>query len=199
LNFGKIRLQGLLAWVTIAVVLSVLPGTPQADDSADMAKVGPLLRTTIMVRDMDAALAVFQDLLGLTVFRDVELAGEAVSTLVGHENASGRIVILQSGESVVGNVAVMSYADEDAGEAPPYNASLDTGEVALIMETKDIDGIYAAAKAAGYTVFTPPMVIFERPGWAIQSREMMFVGPEGVIINLIQPGVKKSSADEQPQ
>ncbi len=183
-------------WV-LAAMLATGPWLPLQAAADDAARVSSTLRTTIAVRDIEASLRLFRDILGLTVRRDLQLSGEAVNQVLGTSGTTSRIVILQSGDSLIGNVALLAYDDAPPPAAPAGDLSFDVGDVALIMTTADIDATHAALVRAGYPIVSPPIVLFERPDLAVQAREMMFVGPEGIFINLIQPGVPQSPAAER--
>ncbi|MEO0995931.1 MAG: VOC family protein [Pseudomonadota bacterium] len=190
-------MSGILVRCTLAamVATALLRPLPAWADAAP--DVSSTLRTTIAVRDLDASLRLFRDILGLTVRRDLTLSGEAVNRVLGTSGTTSRIVILQSGDSLLGNVALLAYDDVSPPPAAPSDLSFDAGDVALIMTTADIDGVHAALVRAGYPIVSPPIVLFERPDLAVQAREMMFVGPEGIFINLIQPGTPEAATAEQ--
>ena len=58
--------------------------------------------------------------------------------------------------------------------------------------TSDIFGIYEKVKAAGYTIVSPPMVLFPQEGSDTQSYEMLFFDHDGIGVNLIQRNVSTS-------
>lgn len=171
----------------------MLPGCAAAQNTPAIetasTQVSPVHRTTIVVRDMDKALEFFQGILGLTVRRDLPLSGETLGRLLGYDAIEGRIVILQSGDLEIANIALLTYSNIPPPAAPEHDLTFGFGEIAIIMETDRIDEIQRRAAEAGYPAITDPLVIFERPGWIRQSRELIIVGPEGIGINLIEPGI----------
>ena len=61
----------------------------------------------------------------------------------------------------------------------------------MVFGTNDIDNLTAKIKAAGYPIISPPVVLRENPDMEVQGREMMFRDPDGILVNLVQPGVPK--------
>ena len=138
---------------------------------------------------MDSALSLFRDVLGLSVRLDLPLGGDAVSSLLGYGDTTARIVILQSGDLEIANVALMQISAATPAASDGAAAELRTGDVAIVMETSNIDAVYAKVMELGYKALTPPIVIFERPNMVTQNREFIFRGPEGIAVNLIQRGI----------
>jgi len=172
-------------------VLLLLAFAVAADSTTPLPRVEPVSRTTLIVSDIEAALELFRDTLGLTVRRDLVLDGDAVNRIMGTNEQRMRIVILQSGETTIGNIALLTYLVDTAGSPHTHDATLDIGEVVLVMETDSLDSIHAAVRDRGYTVVSPPVVLFPKPDMIEQRKEMMFIGPDGIAVNLIQPGRSK--------
>jgi len=150
--------------------------------------VSSVLRTTIFVRDLDSALGLFQKILGLKIRADLPLEGKTINEVLGTTGKKARITILQSGDDTIGNIALFTYPDDPAPPEQTHDAKLDVGEVAVVMNTTKIEAIYERVKAEGYTIVSPPMVLFPVEDMISQTKEMVFIGPEGVAINLIQRG-----------
>jgi catechol 2,3-dioxygenase-like lactoylglutathione lyase family enzyme len=127
-------------------------------------KLSPLARATVFVRDVDESLELYRDILGL-----------------------------QSGDVVYGNVGLfqLSGGDTPAASAPSAATRVNPGDVALVFNTTNIDGIAAAVKAAGYPIIAMPMVLFPREDMEVQPLEMLFRDRDGTLVNLIQQGRRK--------
>ena len=185
-------LKYVLCALGIFVALPLAPATAfvQNDVSAPtVTETSPVLRTTVVVQDMDGALSLFRDVLGLSVRLDLPLSGEAVSSLLGYGDTTARIVILQSGDLEIANVALLQISAATPASFDNAASKLHTGDVAIVMETNNIDAVYAKVLELGYKALTPPIVIFERPNMVTQNREFIFRGPEGIAVNLIQRGI----------
>ena len=183
------RSVGLMLLVLIAAGVAFAE-SPDGREQGGI--VGPLLRTTIVVRDLEPALRLFRDVLGLNIAVDLSLEGEEVNRLLGVHDRKMRIVIFDADGSAIGRVAVLAYDGQDTVEPAPQANGVEAGAVVLVMSTKDIDLAYQRVRDAGYTIVSPPRVIFDRPDMVVQSREMMFIGPEGVAINLLHRGLPAS-------
>jgi hypothetical protein len=102
-------------------------------------------------------------------------------------------VILQSGDSVVGNLGIYEISGDDRRNVPPPSDHLDTmtGDVAVVFATNDIDGLTEQIRAAGYPLISPPMVLYPVEDAEVQTREMLFRDRDGVLVNLIELGVPR--------
>jgi catechol 2,3-dioxygenase-like lactoylglutathione lyase family enzyme len=146
-----------------------------------------MLRASVFVRDIDESLKLYRDILGLKPRRELVLEGEPVNQVLGTTGKRVRVAILQSGDTLVGNVGLFSFLDEPPPPPEPRTA-VRTGDTAFIFLTTDIQGIYAQVKAAGYSIVSAPMVLFPDPDAAVQDLEMLFFDRDGIGINLIQRG-----------
>lgn len=182
-----VTLRGL-----VLLSLMVLATNLYADEER-----GPLvhgtLRTTLVVSDFDRAFELFHGILGLPIAYDLPMQGEVVNKLLGQTDKSMRIVIFDVDGTPYGRIAILAYDDVTAGE-PVSIKRIDPGAVAVVFETRNIDEIHRRVVAAGYDVLSPPAVLFPNDAMAVQAREMIFIGPEGVAINLIQRGIPKDAA-----
>ena len=150
--------------------------------------VTPVMRTSIIVRDMDESLKLYRDILGLRPWFEGPLEGNALNTLVGTTGKSMRNVILQSGDIVHANVGLFEYVGDETA-APDIVPEVRTGDVAIVFYTNNIFEIHDAVKAAGYIVISQPVALYRREGSPTQNVEMIFFDADGVAINLIQRGV----------
>lgn len=162
----------------------------EPEDSTSL--VSPLLRATLAVADIDESLTLYRDVLGLTVWRDMEMSGERLNKIVGSQNETARIVILRALDQEFGHIALFEYVgskEKAPKQASHGNQRFDVGEVALVMNTTDIEKIHQEVKSRGLTIISPPSVLFPRPQWQSETYEMMFMSPDGVAINVIQRGI----------
>ena len=171
-----------------AAMVWALPANAQTAPIAPDATVSPVSRTTIFVRDLDESLKLYRDILGLNPRRERLLEGPFWNEINGTpgENKRVQVVILQTttGE-VVGNVGLFQFIDENDGPPVYKPPRVQTGDIALIMLTRDIFSLYEKVKQAGYTIISPPRTQDPNPGQN-SSYEMMFFDRDGVIINFIQ-------------
>ena len=175
------------ALLTFGVVAQAVA---QAVPIADGAIVSPVSRTTVFVRDMDESLKLYRDILGLKPRVERTLDGEWWNELMGTKGKKVQVVILQTAKGeVVGNIGLFHFVDENPGP-PVYSAArLQTGTVALVMVARDIHAVYEKVKAAGYTIISPPKTVDPKPSKA-SAYEMLFLDRDGIVVNIIQSGVK---------
>ena len=157
------------------------PTVPEAE------RLSPMLRATVFVADLEESLKLYRDILGLKPRIERVLEGPRTDQILGREGSTVRLVILQSGDTLTGNVGLFTYDDQQTPPAPRTEGR--TGEVAFIFLTRDIRGIYEKVKAAGYAIVSPPMVLFPQPDSDSQDLEMLFFDRDGIGVNLIQRDV----------
>ncbi|MDE0799601.1 MAG: VOC family protein [Rhodospirillaceae bacterium] len=164
-----------------------------AQEVPDGYSVSSMTRSTIFVRDLDESLKLYRDLLGLTIRVDTIVEGPRINEIMGTEDYSLKAVILQAGDSTIGNIGIYEIVGDDRAPVPPPSNRVDTvtGDFAVVFITDDIDGITEKVIAAGYLLVSPPMVLFPSPGADVQTREMMFRDYDGVLVNLIELGIPR--------
>ena len=183
----------------IAAALTVLSASPAIAQTAPANPVppgfilSPMARATVFVRDVDESLKLYRDILGLRLRANRDHTDERFNAVLGTKGATTKVRILQSGDVVYGNVGLFQLAggDTPASSAPSAATRTNPGDVALVFNTTDINGIADAVKAAGYPVISMPMVLFPRDDMEVQSLEMLFRDKDGILVNLIQPGKRK--------
>lgn len=160
----------------------------------DAELLSPMLRATVFVRDLEESLKLYRDILGQKPWLERVLDGDRTNRILGSEGKSVRVVILQSGDATTGNVGLFTYDDDQP--LPPSRADIRTGDVAFIFITNDIQGIYERVESAGYTIVSPPMVLFPDVSAETQSLEMLFFDRDGIAVNLIQRNVPTTLATD---
>jgi catechol 2,3-dioxygenase-like lactoylglutathione lyase family enzyme len=150
--------------------------------------VEPLKRAAIIVRDLDRSLAFYRDALGLGVWVEGECGRDNAqfAQLLGLPPGATRFVILRSGEATLGMVGLFEVREPDLDAvsiAEPEHVH--RGEVALVFHTDDIQAVHAKVQALGLKVVCAPLHL-EMPSINVNSLEMTFRDPNGVLINCIQ-------------
>jgi catechol 2,3-dioxygenase-like lactoylglutathione lyase family enzyme len=175
--------------------MAVNPNISIAAESVvpDGFKISPMNRATIFVRDQEKSLKLYRDLLGLHVWFNNYWDNDGINAIMNTHGATLRAVALESGDSVFGKLGIYQLGPAEKAKAPsPEQGTVTkTGDFAIVFTTNDIDALTAKIKAAGYPIVSPPVVLKENPDNAVQGREMMFRDPDGVLVNLVQPGVPK--------
>ena len=139
--------------------------------------VAPLQSTTFYVRDMDASLRLYRDLLKFHIFSDTRTAdGE-------------RTVHIGASSKPVGQIYLVSLGAKGGAGPPPLREPYGhSGDFAIILPTQDIWNLYDKLVAQKYQVMSPPVTLMHNPNMRVQSVEMSFRDPDGVYVNLVQSG-----------
>jgi len=61
----------------------------------------------------------------------------------------------------------------------------------VVFPTNDIWAMMKKIQDAGYLIISPPVTLIPRPGYEVQPVEMMFRDRDGVLVNLLQAGVRE--------
>ena len=159
----------------------------------DGQKLAPMARATIFVRDIEASLKLYRDILGLKPMFDNHWKGKGINMIMGTDGKELRATVLMAGDSVQGNLGIYQLYNEK-GTPPPAPKGTDTriGDVAVVFPTNDIWNLTKKIQDAGYEMISPPVSLIERPEYQVQPVEMMFRDPDGVLVNLVQAGVLKT-------
>jgi|TARA_B110000305_G_C19105815_1_gene477415 catechol 2,3-dioxygenase-like lactoylglutathione lyase family enzyme len=174
----------------LIVLVSNFPTAGYGQEIPEGFSVSPMNRATIFVRNLDESLRLYRDLLGLRVLIDLRTDGDEINEIMGTQGSALRAVILQSGDSLLGNIGIYEIIGDDrtALSPPSVYANIVTGDVAVVFLTNDIDGITNQLRNAGYLLISPPMVLYAREDAQVQDREMLFRDRDGVLVNLIEFG-----------
>lgn len=86
-------------------------------------------RTTLLVRDMDRALAFWRDALGLTVVYD-QVIGQPPTTI--------HLVLLRANDQFVGNIGLMRRSTDPPAVPVKYERAT-TGQPIIVVNAKDLE------------------------------------------------------------
>ncbi|MGP1275484.1 MAG: VOC family protein [Caulobacterales bacterium] len=148
-----------------------------------------LRRTTLLVRNLEASLALYRDAMGMEVAYD-----QIITSRDG--TSQSRLVLLKANDDRIGMLGLWELAN--AGEAPPPDVpetGFRTGEIVLLFNTPELDTVFPAAAAVpGLTVMSEP-TYREYPGDGVTFQVMvsMLRDPDGHIVelnNLISPALE---------
>ncbi|KAA5805464.1 VOC family protein [Alkalicaulis satelles] len=153
---------------------------PPAPSAANERNPLDLRRTTLLVRDLEASLALYRDALGMTVSYDQMITSRDGSS-------QSRLVLLKANDERIGMLGLWQLAD--AGEAPPPNVpetGFATGEIVLLFNTQELDTVFPAAAAVpGVRVMSEPSYReYPGDGMTFQVMVSMLRDPDGHIVEL---------------
>lgn len=149
-----------------------------------------LRRTTLVVKDAEASLALYRDALGFEVVYDQELTSPGLS---GRHGADGenrsRLVLTQTNSAEIGMIGIWQFLDQTEKDlAEPDAADFTPGEIVLLFHTSDLEEAFARAAATpGVTVLGEPKERrYPSPAGDIVVMVSMLVDPDGHTIELNQ-------------
>jgi catechol 2,3-dioxygenase-like lactoylglutathione lyase family enzyme len=152
--------NGLL-WLVLLLIGAC--GTDAAQEGTDTEETRnplDLRRTTLIVRDIDASLALYRDALGMTVAYDQELTSPGLSTRHGADGENrSRLVLLKANDDFIGMLGLWQFLDQTEQDlAAPDPANFTPGEIVLLFNTETLAETFPEAAAApGVEVVGEPM------------------------------------------
>ena len=160
-----------------------------ADDPYPVHPIN-LRRTTIVVRDAEASLALYRDALGFEVVYDQELSSPNLSGRYGADGQNrSRLVLTQTNSAELGMIGIWQFLDQTEKDlADPDPADFTPGEIVLLFHTSDLEATFARAAATpGVTVIGEPRERrYPSPAGEIVVMVSMLVDPDGHTIELNQ-------------
>jgi len=193
LLLGAFSVFALSACATIA---------PDAAPAADSSEVKPLFgaddpypvnpinlrRTTLVVKDAEASLALYRDALGFEIVYDQELTSPGLSSRHGADGKNrSRLVLTQTNSAEIGMLGIWQFLDQTEKDlAEPEAADFTPGKIVLLFHTKDLEEKFAAAASVpGVTVLgSPKERRYPSPAGEIVVMVSMLVDPDGHTIEL---------------
>lgn len=147
-------------------------------------------RTTLIVRSMANSLKLYRDVVGMKVNYDAVVETSGVALPAGVPGAKARLVLLNANDPFIGWIGLMEWLDPPLADPGPYLRRLGPGGVVIVMNTDDVEGRCAAARAVPGVTFTAEARPQEYPGRngapPIRVKGCNFFDPDGVLIEMNQ-------------
>jgi catechol 2,3-dioxygenase-like lactoylglutathione lyase family enzyme len=156
--------------------------------------VTPMNRATFFVRDQEESLKLYRDILGMRIYFHNFWDNDGINAVMNTTGESLRAIVLEgSSDNVFGKLGIYQLSAASVAKAPPPSRSIttDVGDSAIVFTVKDVMSLYETIKAAGYLIMSAPAALAQNPAYEVQGLEMQFRDPDGLIVNLCQPGVPK--------
>jgi catechol 2,3-dioxygenase-like lactoylglutathione lyase family enzyme len=173
-----------IALRTLALAAALLTVAP-----AYAAERASLLRTTLMVRDVDRAIA-FYSRLGFA--QEGEMGGPRSPESpfpINSKSSRYRLVIMGSGAG--GKIGLLSF--DDASPAPTRAVErerIGLGDMVFVMDVPDAAAVHATLTAAGAKIVEPPQVFksskTDAQGKPLEGRVFHVFDPDGYLIEILQ-------------
>lgn len=123
---------------------------------ASVGSAPPLVkRTTLIVRDLDASMRFYCQVLGLSVWYDDRIVLSGVGLAAGKKGDETHLVILKSTDPVLGMIGLLEFTAPRL-PAPPRRERLGIGDIVFVMQGDDVEGVHARAVAQGARIHAPP-------------------------------------------
>ncbi len=148
-------------------------------------------RVTMMVNEMDTALHIYRDILGMEVYYDNEIIVSGVGLPAGEPDSKTRLVILQCNDPYIGMLGILQYVDPPLPdpEPRPVPNRVRAGEIVFVMHTEDVKETYEKLlEIDGVEMVSEPHVS-EYPkddGGVFRVLGLSFFDPNGYFIELNQ-------------
>ncbi|MEZ5475210.1 MAG: VOC family protein [Steroidobacteraceae bacterium] len=157
-----------------------------------MSGTGPIKRVTLWVRDIEASLLIYRDVLGLDVIEDKQIAGPAIAQMVGLADTTLRIVHLAPVGATHGWIGLYQLTNPQPAvaelPAPPADRPA-FGQATIVLTTDRGAEILAQLKRRGVRFMTTPREYTKQTSSDVTPAghytEVIFFDPDNVPVSLI--------------
>ncbi|MDX2145527.1 MAG: VOC family protein [Rhodospirillaceae bacterium] len=152
-----------------------------------MAQVGTMVRTALIVSNLERSTAFYREVLGIAgTYAEGELTHPAGAQLLGMP-AGAKVryrIIKQAGGPNRGMVGLFEVTNPAPPTFQKRRDRVNIGEAVLVFYCDDVNEVHRKLVAGGHTVVCPPthLQVTATKG----QPEMVFMDPDGVLVNLIQ-------------
>ena len=160
-------------------------------------RISQLVRSAIMVSDLDRSRAFYAEVLGLTdVFWSGELRDPTVWHLLGSaEGSNCRAVIVKAPDAPsYGMIGLFEISNPQPNALRERDAELKRGEAVSVFYCSDLDHIVAHTERLGGRITAAPVNLVHQG--RTKQREMGIRDPDGHAINLIEWDPENESRPE---
>lgn len=148
----------------VALVASVVLAKPVAPEEQVPVDVR---RTTFVVKNTDAALALYRDALGMKVVYDQML--ESGSPEQPETFRQTRLVLMRANDDFIGALGLLEYVRPRKPEHQDHFETPVPGDPIVIINAQNLDEVWAKVKAVpGVTIHSEPhLVEYPKPGGGV--------------------------------
>jgi|GEM_PF-240795 len=108
-----------------------------------------LKRTTLIVEDVCRSIAFYRDVLGMTLYYDQPMTVGGKIIPAGVPGAKVHLGIMEGNHKDVAKIGLLQWIDPSLDKPKaPYRKRMGIGDIVVVTETPDLDGLYARLKAS---------------------------------------------------
>lgn len=176
----------------LAAVLALWTGTGTIAAPVPESERGPvdLRRTTLIVRDVDRALAFYRDALGLKVVYDQVIIRPPRPGDPAEVDRKMRLALLRANDDFVGVIGLLEYTSPRLEDRPNLAERPGIGEVILVINATDLDQRFERVRATpGVRIASEPqLTTYPAPDGegSIRVRVSAVWDPDGYFVELNQ-------------
>lgn len=113
-------------------------------------------RTTLMVRDAEAAARWYEHVFGMKRWLDTPFTLSGIGLAAGKAGDRTRLVVMQCEDPVIGMIGLLEWVEPkmEAPEALPRRVAF--GAPIFVMASDDVRGVHARARALGSHIHADP-------------------------------------------
>ncbi len=148
-------------------------------------------RTTMMVNEIESALTIYRDILGMQVHYDEEIIVSGQGLPAGEPDSKTRLVLLKCKDEFIGMLGILQYIDPPLPTAPPRpNPNrVQVGESVYVLHHDDVEAVYPQLKEVpGIEMVSDPHISeYPKPdGGVFRVLGSSFFDPNGYFVELNQ-------------
>ncbi len=153
----------------------------------------PIIRTALVVNDLDAAVEFYAAVLEMVVVRHGPVEDATVFRQLGLPPGQARFAVLKSDDAApeVGMLSFLEVTEPAPQALPSPGPAIRTGEAILVLHAVDVQKIQSRLISCSADIMCP-LIDFTHPSGSVQ-REITFRDPNGVAVCVIERRV--TSAD----
>ena len=141
----------------------------------------------IVVRDLKQMLVFYQDVLGLTLSKDVVIEGPWIQKVVGLEDVKARVVYLELDQGP--RIELIEYINPLGGRPPSLDLPHTHGLRHMAFKVLDIDAAAARLAEAGVKLLSSVQQVPDaqvKYAGGVRKRLVYFHDPEGNLLELCE-------------
>lgn len=148
--------------------------------------IGPIAHVGVTVRNMEASIKFYQEILGLTLTGDMIMEGEAIEALTKIKGAKLRVVYFNSSEDLETVPLELIEFISSPYENTPYGRLNYIGIAEICFWVKDIEATYQHLKDKGVCFLSSPQYFDLSDQGYGKSKEVYFYDNNHIVLELMQ-------------